>query len=244
MCFHSSHTKKVKKVEHRFDVSIVDEKYRETYDTPHFHNNGFEHLNSLIIPQQKSHLLIPSAWGIVPNTYKVAKIKDYYKQQLKYGSGLNARSEKLFDYWLYKKSALTKRCIIPITGFFEPHHYNSKSYPIHIKRKDDEIFGLAGIYTVVENIVTYTILTKTASPLFSKIHNKKLRQPILIPKELEKEWLTTSLTQIEIEELLNSTYSDTELDAYVVSKDLFNSRVDSNTSFIIEKDTSVNLNFN
>lgn len=243
MCFHSSHTKKVKKVEKRFDVSIVDEKYRETYDNPHFHNNGFEHLNSLIIPQQKNNVLIPSAWGIVPNTYKVSEIKDYYKQQLKYGSGLNARSEKLFDYWLYQKSALTKRCILPITGFFEPHHYNNKSYPIHIKRKDNELFGLAGIYTVVENIVTYTILTKTASPLFSKIHNKKLRQPILISKGLEKEWLNSSLNQTKVEQLLNTPYNDSELDVYAVSKDLFNSKVDSNTSSILDRNTTVQIDF-
>ena len=64
----------------------------------------------------------------------VNRAKEYYKQQLKYGSGLNARSEKLFDYWLYEKSAFTKRCIIPVSGFFEPHEYNNKKFPIHIKR--------------------------------------------------------------------------------------------------------------
>jgi DNA-binding NarL/FixJ family response regulator len=123
MCFHTSHTQKVKKVENRFKVQLIDDALRETYDTPHFHNNGFEHLNSLIIPQQKATHLIPATWGIVPPTKKVSDIKEYYKQQLKYGSGLNARSEKLFDYWLYEKSAFTKRCIIPVSGFFEPHEY-------------------------------------------------------------------------------------------------------------------------
>ncbi|UMB55344.1 SOS response-associated peptidase [Lutibacter sp. A64] len=243
MCFHTSHTKKVKKVENRFKVQLIDDGLRETYDTPHFHNNGFEHLNSLIIPQQKTTHLIPATWGIVPPTKKVSEVKEYYKQQLKYGSGLNARSEKLFNYWLYKKSALTKRCIIPVTGFFEPHEYNKKKYPIHIKHKDDAIIGLAGIYTVVENIVTYTILTKNASPLFSEIHNKKLRQPLLLSKDLEKEWLNASLTETDIKLLLNESYNDTELDAYAVSKDLFNSSVDSNKSSILERDTTVNIFF-
>jgi putative SOS response-associated peptidase YedK len=243
MCFHSSHTKKVKEVEHRFDVSIVDEKYRETYDNPHFHNNGFEHLNSLIIPQQKSTVLIPSTWGIVPSNLKVAEVKDYYKKQLKYGSGLNAKSEKLFDYWLYKKSALTKRCLIPITGFFEPHYYNNKAYPIHIKRKDNELFALAGIYTVVENVVTYTILTKSASPLFAKIHNKKQRQPVLISKELEKEWLNNAILQNEVESIIAENYNENDIKAYPVSSSLFNSRIDSNTATILQEDTSILLHF-
>ncbi|WP_372938674.1 SOS response-associated peptidase [Seonamhaeicola sp.] len=233
MCFHTSHTQKVKKVENRFNVALIDEKLREIYDTPHYHNNGFEHLNSLIIPQQKNTHLIPAVWGIVPPTKKVSEVKEYYKQQLKYGSGLNARSEKLFDYWLYQKSALTKRCIIPVSGFFEPHEYNKQKYPIHIKRKDDELIGLAGIYTVVENVVTYTILTKAASPLFAKIHNKKLRQPIILSKNIETDWLNSSLKQKDIEILLAENYNDVDIEAYVVSKDLFNSKIDSNVPQIL-----------
>lgn len=241
MCFHTSHTKKVKKVENRFNVKLIDDALRETYDTPHYHNNGFEHLNSLIIPEQKATHLIPATWGIVPNTYKVAEIKDYYKQQLKYGSGLNARSEKLFDYWLYKKSAFTKRCIIPVSGFFEPHEYNKQKYPMHIKQKDNDLFGLAGIYTVVENIVTYTILTKTASPLFAKIHNKKLRQPVILSQHIENEWLKKLLSENELKELLNIPFDDTKIEAYAVSKDLFNARVDSNHKKILEPDTAISI---
>lgn len=243
MCFHTSHTQKVKKVENRFKVQLIDDAFRETYDTPHFHNNGFEHLNSLIIPQQKSTHLIPATWGIVPPTKKVSEIKEYYKQQLKYGSGLNARSEKLFDYWLYEKSAFTKRCIIPVSGFFEPHEYNKQKYPIHIKQKSNDLIGLAGIYTVVENIVTYTILTKNASPLFAKIHNKKLRQPILLNQDLENEWLNNSLSENDVKKLLNVPFDDAKIEAYAVSKDLFNSRIDSNNAMILDKDTTISLGF-
>ena len=235
MCFHTSHTQKVKKVENRFKVQLVDDALRETYETPHFHNNGFEHLNSLIIPQQKATHLIPATWGIVPSTKKVSEVKEYYKQQLKYGSGLNARSEKLFDYWLYEKSAFTKRCIIPVSGFFEPHEYNNKKFPIHIKHKDDDLIGLAGIYTVVENIVTYTILTKNASPLFSKIHNKKLRQPILLRNDIEKDWLNTSLTENDVKDLLNIPFDDAKIEAYAVNKDLFNSKLNTNSVEILNE---------
>ena len=244
MCFHTSHTKKVKKVENRFNVQLINDDLREIYDTPHYHNNGFEHLNSLIIPLQKSTHLIPATWGIVPSNKKINEIKEYYKQQLKYGCGLNARSEKLFNYWLYKKSALTKRCIIPVSGFFEPHESNKQKYPIYIKRKDDAIICLAGIYTVVESVVTYTILTKNASPLFSKIHNKKLRQPIILNRQTETNWLNSSLTEAELIEVLSIPYNDNEIEAYAVSKELFNSRVDSNYDEITNKVIYENLKVN
>lgn len=243
MCFHTSHTQKVKKVENRFKVSLTDDALREIYDTPHFHNNGFEHLNSLIIPQQKATHLIPATWGIVPSTLKIAEVKAYYKQQLKYGSGLNARSEKLFDYWLYQKSALTKRCIIPVSGFFEPHEYNKQKFPIHIKHKNDDLLGLAGIYSIIENVVTYTILTKNASPFFSKIHNSKLRQPIILNKDIEKDWLAASRTENELKKLLSEPYNDATIEAYAVSKDLFNTRVDSNVPEILKRDTTVFFDF-
>ena len=243
MCFHTSQTKKVVALENRFNVDLVDDVLREIYDTPQFHNNGFEHSKSLIIPQEEPSKLVPSTWGIVPATLKVSEINEYYKKQLKYGSGLNARSEKLFDYWLYKNSALTRRCIIPVTGFFEPHEYQQKKYPIHIKHKNDDILGLAGIYNIIENVVTYTILTKNASPFFSKIHNSKLRQPILLKQELEQNWLQENLQQKEIEQLLAENYNDAELNAYAVSKDLFNTRIDSNTPEILEKEVKVSFEF-
>ena len=47
--------------------------------------------------------------------------------------------------------------------------------------KDENLVHLAGIYAITKDkMVTFTILTKEASPLFAKIHNKKNRQPIIL----------------------------------------------------------------
>src|SRR5690606_28624721 len=152
-----------------------------------------------------------------------------------FGGGLNAQSEKLFDHFIYKNSAFNRRCIIPVTGFFEPHEYKGKKYPFHIKNRSNDVLSLAGLYTIIEDVVTFTILTKKASPLFAKIHNKKNRQPIILHKDFEQDWLKNDLNQNGIEELMNLNYTEEDLTAYTVSKDLFSPNVYSDTPSIIEK---------
>lgn len=234
MCFHTSQTKKVKELENRYDATITKDDAREVYDIPRYHLNGFAHPDMLIIPQEGSSVLAPALWGIVPNNKKQEQIRDYYKEAVRYGGGLNAQSEKLFDHFIYKHSALTRRCIVPVTGFFEPHEYKSKKYPFHIKHKDNDVLSLAGLYTIIDSVVTFTILTKKASPLFAKIHNKKNRQPIILNRDFEQDWLKEDLNENGIKELINLNYNEDLLSAFTVSRDLFSPTINSDIPSIID----------
>jgi len=235
MCFHTSQTKKVTELESRFKAVLHDENSRNTYDIPSFHLNGFAHPNMLIIPQEEPATSIEGKWGIVPQNKKAEDVDAYYKEAMRYGGGLNAQSEKLFNHFIYKHSTQTKRCLIPVTGFFEPHEAKGKKYPFYISRKDRDAFALAGIYTLIDGTPTFSILTKPASPLFEKIHNKKKRQPILIPTKHEEEWLSDNLSDKDIQNLINSQYPEGELNPYTVSKDLFNPKINSDVKSILDK---------
>ena len=166
---------------------------------------------------------------------KANQISAYYKEAVRYGGGLNAQSEKLFNHFIYKNSALVRRCIIPVTGFNEPHEYKSKKYPFHIKQVNNDMLSLAGLYTIIDEAVTFTILTKEASPLFAKIHNKKNRQPIILRKEFEQEWLKDNLTQKNIQDLIKLNFPEDELAAYTVSKNLFSPKINSNEPSILNE---------
>ena len=241
MCYHISQTKIARQIEHQYDVSLHDEKLREFFNRPAFHLNGFSHPNMLIIPQEETSVLKAAHWGIAPSKTQSDKLIDYYKQSIRFGGGLNAQSEKLFDHFIYKYSALSRRCLIPVTGFFEPHEHNKKKYPYYIHRANNESFTLAGIYTVLDEIVTFAVLTKEASPLFASIHNLRKRQPVILHKSFEQEWLKDSLTENQVKELIIATFPDNELEAYTVSKDLFNPRIDSDTPDILDKVTYLEL---
>uniref|UniRef100_UPI004047CC18 SOS response-associated peptidase n=1 Tax=Mariniflexile sp. TaxID=1979402 RepID=UPI004047CC18 len=235
MCFHTSTTNKVKKLEVFFKVTLNDESLRSVFDKPSYHLNGFAHPNMLVIPQEKNSVLAPGVWGIVPSNKPSQEIKAYYKEAVRYGGGLNARSEKLFQNHLYRESAMSRRCIIPVTGFFEPHEHKKKKYPFFIQTKDGQPMGLAGIYTVIDTYITFSILTKNASPLFEKIHNLKKRQPVILDQVQIQEWLDRGINQGAINGILHTEYPESRLEAYSISKDLFSPKVDSNVESIIDR---------
>ncbi|MDG1729241.1 MAG: SOS response-associated peptidase family protein, partial [Algibacter sp.] len=81
----------------------------------------------------------------------------------------------------------------------------------------------------------FTILTKQASPLFAEIHNKRKRQPILLSKDIESDWLSDNLSEDDIKELINTPYNESDLDTYTVSKDLFKAREYTNVETITRK---------
>jgi putative SOS response-associated peptidase YedK len=235
MCFHTSTTHKTKKLEDHFNVKLNTESVRSIFDKPNYHLNGFVHPNMLVIPQEKNDVLAPGVWGIVPSNKNSQEIKDYYKEAVRYGGGLNAQSEKLFQHFMYRESALTRRCIIPVSGFYEPHDHKKKKYPFYIHNKEHQPLGLAGIYSVIDTYITFTILTKVASPLFEKIHNIKKRQPVILSADQTQNWLDPELNPDNIKEIIQMDYPESQLDAYPVSKDLFSPKVDSNAESIITK---------
>lgn len=232
MCFHSSQVKSVNALEQRFDVKLLNPSYRAIFDAPSYHLNGFSHPNMLVIPQERANTLVSGVWGLVPEHIAYDSIQNYHKESIRFGSGLNARSEKLFEHFIYKRSIYTRRCVIPVTGFYEPHQFNSKKYPYYIHRKDNNAFGLAGIYSLIDTTLTFSILTKKASLYFEDIHNVKKRQPVILNLQNEKKWLHTTLTKKDINTIVNSPNTDKELEAYTVSKDLFKPQIDSNISSI------------
>ncbi|WP_417558167.1 SOS response-associated peptidase [Mesoflavibacter zeaxanthinifaciens] len=235
MCFHTSQTKKTIELENRFNVNLVDDSMREYFDVPRYHMNGFSHPNMLVIPQEKSNVLAPGVWGIVPSNKSKDEINPYFKEAVKYGGGLNARSEKVFQHFIYRNSIMENRCIIPVSGFFEPHDHKGKKYPFHFKDKKNQPLALAGLYTVIDTFITFTILTKDASPLFAKIHNKKNRQPVILDIENTHNWLSADLNENDIKGILNFNYPEDSLNVYSVSKDLFSPKVNSDVETILEE---------
>ncbi len=108
---------------------------------------------------------------------------------------INARSETVHKKNLFKESFHTRRCIIPVTGFYEWKKVNDKKEKYFISIKKKEYFSLAGIYDFF-NIggnekMAFTILTKDAPDELINIHD---RIPVIIQKGEEKEWLENKFT--------------------------------------------------
>jgi putative SOS response-associated peptidase YedK len=117
---------------------------------------------------------------------------------------------------------------------------SKKKYPFHIGIKGGEIFSMAGIWdrwvdagTGVE-VKTFSILTCDANPMMAKIHNTKKRMPLILPKELEQDWLKEDLTKEDIKSFFHS-YPDGNMEAWTISKRITSRTENPNVKEVFEK---------
>ena len=214
-------------------------------DLIRYHINGFakqivnggtkQSLHPLmwILPQENPKFLTPLMWGFVPSWKSGSQIEDFYKETIGYGSGLNATTEKMFISDHFMESALHRRCVVPVTGFFEPYRVlDAKkpfSIPFHFERKDKGIINLAGIYNFTnDGHATFAVLTKKATPLFEKIHHTKKRRPVILHDQQIKDWVDGSAERKDLEDIMANDMSDELLLAHPISRDLYSNKVDSN----------------
>lgn len=242
MCYSIEQRKPLKQLEFSFKVKAFIRNGNSQDNFQFYHGNGFSHPEVAVIPQENPKFITPLKWGLVPHWESRENYEEYYKSSIQYGSGLNAKSEKLFTSDMYSGSSMLRRCIVPLTGLHEPHHTETKIggkpfiVPFRFARKDDGFMNVAGIYDFTnDGMATFSILTKKATALFSKIHNKKNRRPVILHDSDIEKWLDTSSTREEIQGLIDNDLRDFELTAYPINRNLYKHSVDTNNEEIISK---------
>ena len=157
-------------------------------------------------------------WGLIP--FWVKNIVDAEKIR---NQTMNARAETLFEKPSFRASIKSKRCLIPADGFFEWRYVLGRNYPYFIYLKSKELFSFAGLWEEWKNpdsgeiIHTYSIITCEPNNLLRKIHNKKKRMPVIIPRDKQRKWIDNSLNQEEIQDFL-VPYPDEEMQAHTISR--------------------------
>lgn len=232
MCNSTSLTAKQKKLEKHYEKPMAIPLLYE----PYYHVAAYTYPNLFIIPQHEPDSIYPASWGFVPEN-RINNV-DWYRKNF---NSWNARSENIFsDNSSFKESALRKRCLILSDGFFEPHYYpgEKSAYPhfCYIPEKEGrQLFCFAGLYSELDDeLFTCTILTTEANEFFEEVHNKKKRMPLVLDTTLEKEWIRPGLNQKKIEELIKYSFTKETFSSYPVSRDLYNSKLDTNKPYIID----------
>lgn len=218
----------LKRAKNRGDIQAADE-IMETLipltNLPIYHSSGFSHPELLIYTDRSPDYPEVATWGLVPHW---VKSEDDIKKS--WNNTLNARGETIFKLNSFRKAANESRCLIYIDGFYEHHHFDKKTYPFYIYKKDRSPIILAGLFSEWINpetngkLLTFSIVTTTGNKLLSKIHNNpKLnepRMPVILHDELADKWLAKlegDKDQKFIEELIQQ-YPEDELEAHTVSK--------------------------
>jgi putative SOS response-associated peptidase YedK len=214
MCYNISAIKKLKKLEERFDAELAE---GETI-SEHYYLNGFNHPKVAVISSVTPNFIHSYHWGLIPSFCKT--VKDANEMRTK---TLNAKSETIFALPSFKNSIRQKRCLVLTDGFYEWRTIGKLKYPYFIQMKNKEAFAFGGIFNdwvnkeTGEIINTFSIITTEANPLMAKIHNVKLRMPLILPRELEKEWLNPNLNETEIADLMNP-FDENQMQGHTISK--------------------------
>lgn len=230
MCYDikASYESQLKRARQNGDLQAVEEileKLIPLTDLPIYHASGFSHPELLIYTDNSPEFPTVATWGLIP--YWV----ENEQQQKKYWNNtLNARGETIFDKPSFRESAQNKRCIIYVDGFYEHHHYNNKTYPFYIHRKDEEPIALAGLWSEWKHpetggqIISFSIITTKGNSMMAKIHNnpklKGPRMPLILQEENEEQWLQPIQDDSDrqgVIELIQS-FPENELKSHTVGK--------------------------
>jgi len=144
--------------------------------------------NALIVQiENGKRILKPVKWGLIPSWTKPGRP----------ASGMiNTRFESITEKPSFKNSYKKRRCIVPVTGFFEWKKDGKNKYPYFIscKNNDDEDFDpmfLCGIYDTWissdgEPLETFSIITRDSLGRMKQIHD---RMPLILDMEKTGLWL-------------------------------------------------------
>ncbi len=102
---------------------------------------------------------------------------------------INARSETVFDKAMFRSGIMEHRCLVPALNYYEWEKKGSEKTKYAIKAENEQITFLAGIFRMekTSKLPVFVILTKNPEDNIAFIHN---RMPVIIPRELQKEWLS------------------------------------------------------
>ena len=110
-------------------------------------------------------LVDPMQWGLVPAWSKDPSV----------GSKMiNARSETITEKPSFRQSVPRRRCIVPVTGFYEWDRSDPKrKVPYFVTREDGHLMLVAGIWTASPalDVICHTFTVEVPLSFMQKMHS-------------------------------------------------------------------------
>jgi len=159
-------------------------------------------------------------WGFVPS----------WSKDMSFGSNLiNARSETVAEKPTFRHAIKYRRCIIPVSGFYEWSHTGDRKQPYYFQMSDHAPMCLAGLWESWKapdgnELETFTILTTAANKLVAPIHD---RMPVILHPDTFTLWLSHNMHDPEQLQLLYQPFPAEQLQTVNVPDLVNNPRFDS-----------------
>lgn len=129
------------------------------------------------------YVAVAARWWLTPNWAK--EISTKY-------SMFNARAETLDKSPAFKTPFRRKRCVVPISGYYEWQRVEDQKQPHYIRPAENNALLLAGLWDEWHNpeddqvITSFSIVTCEAADQIKFLHH---RQPVMLDKNDLAHWL-------------------------------------------------------
>ncbi len=229
MCFSVNVNLVRDELENRYGVSFPNrDRYEPSY---YYHAFGLPELPAICSGSPDKVQLL--RWGLIPSWTRSTADAEAIRFRT-----FNARAESITSKPSFSGSFKSKRCLIPVKGFFEWQHDGDVKIPWYIYHADEEIFSIAGLFdqwvetTTGEILNTFSIITTDANDLLAVIHNSKKRMPVILDKNNEFKWISPVISSDEALEMLKPCPSEI-LKAHTISNLVNNKSANRNTPEVI-----------
>ena len=154
------------------------------------YNTAPTHTVPILRHEESVVVVDPMQWGLVPSWSKDPTV----------GSKMiNARSETITEKPSFRQSVPGRRCIIPMSGFYEWDRTDVKrKVPYFVTRADGHIMLVAGIWTpspALEGRHTFSLITRESVDDLSHIHS---RSPVELHAGDALEWMCNPVPPLEL----------------------------------------------
>jgi len=229
MCFSVNVNLVRDELENRYGVSFPNrDRYEPSY---YYHAFSLPELPAICSGSPDKIQLL--RWGLIPSWTRCTADAEAIRFRT-----FNARAETITSRPSFSGSFKSKRCLIPVKGFFEWQHDGDVKIPWYIYRADEEIFSFAGLFdqwvetTTGELFNTFSIITTDANDLLAVIHNSKKRMPVILDNKNESKWISPGISSDEALAILKPCPSEI-LKAHTISNLVNNKSTNRNTPEVI-----------
>jgi putative SOS response-associated peptidase YedK len=209
----------------RFALYSSPDKIQKQFDTdnkldfePHFNIAPAQSVPVIRTSETGKRVCVLARWGLIPSW--MSDTDDLQKS-------VNAKAETAAIKTMFRHAYRNSRILVPADAFYEWALRNSKQ-PYLIRLKSKKMMGLGGLlerwHGHAGDIMTFTLLTTSANPLMTGIHE---RMPVIIKPEDYSAWLDGSLTDVTKIHAMTEPCPERLMEAYPVSREVNNPGHDS-----------------
>jgi len=203
----------VDEISEEFDAAISDDCTLE----PSFNVAPTQQV--AVVVQDGVKQIVGVRWGLIPS----------WSDDPRVGNKLiNARAETVATKAAFRDSFRDRRCLVVADGFYEWKKAGPMKLPVYVSLKSGKPFGFAGLWERWKSpegewVTTCTVITTTANDVMQPIHD---RMPVILPRELEDQWLDPETDESALLDLLKP-YPPDAMETRYVSSVVNSTKIDS-----------------